>query len=56
MAGHYVGLMRATTDESSPDIPSSCNRMFNTIFAEKFFKNVFLGKKLMFVYSKSEEN
>ena len=30
--------------------------MFNTIFAEKIFKNVFLGKKLMFVYSKSEGN
>jgi hypothetical protein len=29
MAGHCVGLMRATTDESSPDIPSSFNRMFN---------------------------
>jgi len=30
--------------------------MFNPIFAKEILKNRFLGKKLMFVYSKSEEN
>jgi len=30
--------------------------MFNTILAKKILKNEFLDKKMLFVYSKSEEN